>query len=156
MLEDNIVEIFQAQPGKKLLIITIGNELRGDDGVGPYIAENCAPLREDITLINAWDKPENCIDEAIEVNPDRTLIIDAADFGGEIGEVRLIPEDIIPQSTLSTHTFPIPIISRMIAEDTSSRVDFIGIQPYNIAFGEKMDQRVLDSAEEIILLIRKR
>lgn len=140
-----------SKPSKGItLFITVGNSFRSDDGVGPYIAERIGLLLENTVILNAGDKPENIIDSAIEIKPARTIIIDAADFGGTPGEVRLIPEDLVPDNTLSTHTFPLRVITRVIAEDTGSEVFFLGIQPAGMALGEGLSEEVRKSADAII------
>ena len=135
------------------LIITVGNPLRSDDGVGPYIAKNCLRLKPGLVLLDAGDKPENIIDEAVRQLPKKAVIIDAAIFGGQVGEARLIANDQIPQTTLSTHTFPLPVIAKMVEEDTKAKVLFIGIQPAKIDLGEGLTEPVKKTADEIIKLI---
>lgn len=135
------------------LVITIGNNLRSDDGVGPYIAGKISSPRKNIIVMNAGDRPENIIDSAVESRPSQTIIIDAADFGGLPGEMRIIPEYAIPDKPLSTHSFPLRIISRLLAEDTGSEVFFLGIQPESMAFGEGLSLKVMRAAEEVIKLI---
>jgi hydrogenase 3 maturation protease len=131
------------------LIITVGNSLRSDDGIGPYIANNFKGNAK-FTLLNAGDKPENAVDKASQHKPAKTVIIDAANFGGKVGEARIIPGEAIPNTTLSTHTFPLKVISKIIAEDTKSKVYFLGIQPKSVELGEKMDPAVVETAKEIL------
>ena len=154
LLDDEIVDLVRSSIDKKTLIITIGNTFRSDDGVGPFIAENLDGLLDNFTLINAFDKPENIIDEAIEASPERTLIIDAANFGGLPGEIRIIPGEYIPNSTLTTHTFPIKIIAKMLEEDTGCELFFIGIQPKLLELGEGLSSEVVQTAEEIIKILK--
>lgn len=73
-----------------LLAITIGNRFRSDDGVGPFIARQIKKSKKNVIVINAEDKPENIIDRAIQLKPCKVIIIDAANFGGMPGEIRLI------------------------------------------------------------------
>lgn len=135
------------------LVITVGNYLRSDDSVGPYIAGNIHSPRKNLIVLDAGDRPENFIDRAVEANPTKTIIIDAADFGGVPGELRIIPEHVIPDKPLSTHSFPLSIIARLLAEDTGSEVSFLGIQPENMDFGEGLSPKVKSAADEIIKLI---
>lgn len=131
------------------LIITVGNSLRSDDGIGPYIANRFKGNGKFI-LLDAGDKPENAVDKAAKFKPAKTVIIDAANFGGKVGEARIIPEEAIPNTTLSTHTFPLKIISSIITEDTKTKVYFLGIQPKSVELGEKMDGAVIETAKEIL------
>ncbi len=138
------------------LIITIGNALRKDDGVGPYIAEKIKQsLPENIALINAGDTPENCIDEAVGYNPKKVIFIDAGNFDVKPGTVSVIPEDAIPQNSLSTHSFPLPIVCGIIREDTGAEIVFIGIQIKDISFGEGICSEVKFGADKIIEIIEE-
>lgn len=156
MLDEQVRKILSPGKDGKTLIITVGNSLRQDDGVGPYIA-GCLTgrLPPEVVLLNAGDRPENAIETAIMHRPVKTVIIDAALFGATPGRVKFIREEEIPTATLSTHSFPIPVLSRLIAEDTGSKVFFVGIQARNVAFGEGISQQVKEAADEIIKYLLK-
>ena len=149
----DIEDIFHPQASGKTLIVTVGNPYRSDDGVGPYIAGGVSSPKNHIIILNAGERPENIIFKAIEIKPKRTIIIDAADFMGKPGEVRIIPEGAVPDVIHSTHSFPLNIVSRMIAEDTGSEIYFIGIQYENMAYGEVLTPEVKASADRIIELL---
>jgi len=153
LLNEEIKRIFRPSDGQTTLIITVGNTLRSDDGIGPYIAEGINKDLKDLILLNTGDKPENVIDQAMALHPGKTIIIDAADFRGKGGEIRLIPNDLIPQNSLSTHTFPLQVVAQLIEEDTGSKVYFIGIQPENVGLGEGLSPSVKEAGDSIIFFI---
>lgn len=154
MLTNEIKKFLDEIVKEKVLIITIGNDFRSDDGVGPYIFEHLKDYSKNLSLLNAGDKPENIIDEAVALKPKKTIIIDAADFDGLPGEIRIIPQEFIPNSTLSTHTFPPNIIAKIIEEDTKSEVVFLGIQPVKVELGEVLSESVKKSADDLIKFIQ--
>ena len=121
MLTADVIELLKPESNGPLLVITVGNRLRSDDGVAPYIAEHAKRPKNGIIILDAGERPEDIVGKAIEVRPGRVVIIDAADFGGEPGEVRAIPEEFIPENPISTHRFPLRIISRLVTEDTGAR-----------------------------------
>lgn len=135
----------------KTVIVTVGNPLRSDDGVGEYIAE----LLEEqppscFVLVRGGFTPENVVEEVVAHGPKKTIVIDAASFGGVPGEVRVLKEEEIVTTTLSTHVFPLPILARIIAEDTKSRVVFVGIEPCCVTFGKGLSQEVRRTAWDIV------
>lgn len=133
------------------LILTIGNTLRSDDGIGPYIAEGLEKLNiHNLKVVNAGERPEGLIDEVGKYNPEKTIIIDAACFNGKSGEIRVIPNEAMDDFTLSTHTFPVKVIAKMIEEDTECRVCFLGIQPEKVSLGEGLSEKVREAGDEII------
>ncbi len=150
LLTDEIKKTLNLELKEKTLIITIGNKLRSDDSIALYIAEKIKNLPDYITLINAENKPENVIDSAVSMMPSKTIFIDAANFNGFPGEIRLIPYELIPESTLSTHTFPLKIIIKILEEDTKSKVYFLGIQIKDASLGEIISKKVKETADEII------
>lgn len=154
MLTADVIELLKLKSSGPLLVITVGNRLRSDDGIAPYIAEQAKRPKNGIIILDAGDRPENTVWKAIETRPERVVIIDAADFGGEPGEVRAIPEDCLPENPISTHKFPLRVISQLVTEDTGAKVDFICIQPESTGFGEGLSERVKAAAEEIAGMLR--
>lgn len=150
-LTGDVLDVLKSGTGSDLFL-TVGNSFRSDDGVGPYLA---AQLKQtSVRVLDAGHTPENIIDEAIEINPSRMIILDAADFGGQPGEVRLISEDAIPETTFSTHMIPMNVVSKLIAERTNAKIIFIGIQPKTVAFGETLSPEVMRAADAIMNAIR--
>jgi hydrogenase maturation protease HycI len=136
------------------LVITAGNTFRSDDGLGPYIASQLKEVQK-IKVIDAGFTPENIVDEAIRLQPETIVFIDAANFGGTPGEVRIISEELIPETALSTHQIPLNVISKLIANSTQASVSFVGIQAAKMSLGEGLSEEVKQSAEEIINFLNK-
>lgn len=141
------------KPGLNI-ILTVGNTLRCDDAVGPYIAGRLnRSLR--LKVIDAGDKPQNVIDEVINLKPCAVFIIDAADFQGRPGEIRLVNSSQISESSLSTHSIPLSVIAGIISQDVGCPVSFLGIQPKNVSLGENISFEVINAAKKVIEKINK-
>ena len=151
LLTAEIINVL-ALPPRTTLFITAGNTLRSDDGVGPYIAGQLE-LNPNIKVINAGVMPENIVDEVISLSPAAIIIIDAADFGGPAGAVRIIPEENIPQVTLSTHMIPLNVVTGIINDSICADIYFVGIQPESVALGEGLSPKVLQSAKALIRVV---
>lgn len=150
MLTVELKDIFTPSAKGKLLVVTVGNSLRSDDGIGIYIAKHIEKCKKNIIILNADSKPENIIDKAVQIKPQKVVIIDAADFGGRAGEIRLIKKTDIQSASLSTHSFSLSIIAGIIEEDTGADVFFLGIQPRSVRLGEGLSKSVRKAAEKII------
>ena len=146
-------EIFQTS-SKPSLIITAGNSFRNDDGVGPYIASQIKSFKG-VQVMDAGNTPENIIDEVIELHPVHIIIIDAADFSGTPGETRLIPEENVSETSLSTHRIPMTVISKLIQDSIDCKTTFVGIQPKTVTMGEGLSSEVKTSADEIVRVIKE-
>ncbi len=141
-------------PEKGLLLICVGNSLRGDDGVGPYIAGALSEEMEGLTVYDAGMNPENCLAVCDQIQPGKVVFIDAANWEGTPGDIRLIPEELIPLQTISTHTFPLSTLGALIKEDQSVEVKYIGIQLASAHLGDAMCEAVRTAAHELIRIIQ--
>ncbi|MCD6414486.1 MAG: hydrogenase 3 maturation endopeptidase HyCI [Candidatus Diapherotrites archaeon] len=108
------------------LLLGVGNEQNGDDGIGPFVAKS-------INLpgwkgVNCSITPENFTGIARKEEPELLLMVDAADMGLEPGEIRIIPKGRIDELVISTHYMPLSILMRYLS-DSASKVIFVGIQP---------------------------
>lgn len=132
------------------MVITIGNPLRADDGVGPFIGEQVAD-HDGLLVLNALMNPEDIVEDAIGYKPEKMIVIDAADFGGVPGEIRIIPLDQLQHYTvLSTHYFPIHVSLGLIREETGAELVILGIQPASVEFGDPMSEEVRQTARLVI------
>jgi len=144
-------EILSAlRPEGRTVIITIGNSLRADDGVGPFIGGQ-VPDRDGLLVLDALMNPENIVEDAIAYQPEKMIVIDAADFGGAPGEIRVIPLDQLQHYTvLSTHHFPVHVSLGIIQEETGADLTILGIQPASVEFSEAMSEEVRETAQTVI------
>ena len=149
LLAGNLINLLTPKEFSHTLIITVGNCFRADDGAGPYIA-SCLKQSSKLSVIDAGYAPENIIDQAVKLSAPRIIFIDAADFGGAPGELRLIDSQDIPQASLSTHSIPLPVVSRILYEDTKAKIYFIGIQPESVEYKEGLSGKVKTAADALI------
>jgi len=152
LLTDEIKIILTPVNNSVTAVILVGNSLRSDDGVGPYIAKNLKSSNS-FVIFNAKEKPENIIEDVVKLKPNKTIIIDAANFKGKIGEVKIIPNEQLSEIVFSTHVFPLKAIANIIIKDTSTDLYFLGIQPKNMHLGEGLSTEIKASADEIIKFI---
>ncbi|MBO8131652.1 MAG: hydrogenase maturation protease [Candidatus Marinimicrobia bacterium] len=137
---------------KKILIIGIGNELRGDDRAGLILAEkvfeNLSIFIPTIKKIIAGTNPENYIEKMIKFSPELIIIFDSSDFGAEPGTVQLFRREDISNNSISTHAYSIGIIEDYIKRSINSDVFYVLIQKKNTEFGRKISREVLKGIEE--------
>jgi hydrogenase maturation protease HycI len=146
MSEDLKIRIKEALKGK-FMVICIGNELRGDDGVGIYIGR-----RIKNALVTEF--PESYIHRIRDERPESILFIDAVDFGGEPGSIIFSELKEIP-SAISTHKLPLSLLIKILEEEgIKTRAYILGVQPKNIELGENLSPEVRRSAEILISILR--
>lgn len=141
--------------------MTIGNTLRGDDGLGPLLSERLytrLSLLEDkdtdnIYLLNAESTPENHTLEIRNLKPSHIIIIDAVEYDAKPGEMLVIDKEQIDTFNISTHSFPISFIINYIEKTVGSKVLTIGIQPKEMNLINRVSDEVKESVEKLCDMI---
>ncbi len=138
-------------PKGRTLVITLGSTLRADDGVGPYVCSHVKFSRPDLRLLDAGTTPENIAQTAIDWKPDKIILIDAAHFQGEAGELRVIPLEAINQSTImSTHSFPLSVTFSIVKEDTGAELAVVGVQAKSLDYREGLSPEVEEAGRKLV------
>ncbi|MBN2187068.1 MAG: hydrogenase maturation peptidase HycI [Dehalococcoidia bacterium] len=154
----------------KEIILGIGNTLKGDDGIGIYIAESInkylqeceerskksrfTGARRELIAINCGTTPENYTSIIRKYNPDRLILVDAADMGLSPGSCRIIPPERIEVMHLSTHNMPLSFFISYVSEFCRYIV-LIGVQSEKMDFGTGLSSAVKRSEEYVAKLIIK-
>lgn len=139
---------------RRVVLVGVGNPIRGDDAVGPRIIEllESRPL-ENVLLLNTETVPEAFTGKVEAFKPTHVLVIDAANFRGNPGDTRLVKGEEIGGRTLSTHSLSLSIFISLIEESIGIGVLLLGIQPGSIVLGEPMtlivEERALSVAETL-------
>lgn len=130
----------------------VGNELLGDDGVGPFIADRFnAPGWKTLSCGTA---PENFTSVIRHSSPELVVIIDAAEMGLPAGTARVIREQDIEDVSIGTHQQPLSLLIAYLRGFTGE-VILIGIQPVGTIPGDPLSQPVKEAADEIMQIIRE-
>ncbi|WGI17194.1 hydrogenase 3 maturation endopeptidase HyCI [Methanonatronarchaeum sp. AMET-Sl] len=147
-------EIHQlAENKQKIILCGIGNDIKGDDAVGPYITNQVKETNR-IKTIDCGKNPENHIKKIVTKKPDLLLLIDSTKFGGEPGDIVITKPSEIEKTTITSHRMPLPIFIEILNERIKNlETILIGIQPQQIVLGKKMSKPVKQTAENIIEII---
>lgn len=141
---------------KKSVILGIGNDIKADDGVGPFIITQLQRIiPKGIELINASTVPENFITHLIEEKPSFILVIDAALMGLEPGTIRLIDKETIGGIAFSTHQLPLTFFIEYLENNLKTTILVLGIQPLTDEFAQPISQPVQLAAQQIITTLSK-
>ena len=139
------------EKSEKSVILGIGNDLKADDGIGPYIINQLQnQIPESIELIDASTVPENFITHLIESSPSFILIIDAALMNIPPGTIRLIDKETIGGVAFSTHQLPLTFFIEYLEKNLQTTIYVLGIQPYSNEFTQPLSKVVQTAAQEII------
>ena len=137
-----------------VVVMCIGNQDGGDDGIGPYIANQLHKKHpDDVVVLDCGVSPENYTSVAKRHHPHTLLLIDAADMGLPAGEIRIVPEKKIGTMHLSTHGISIALLTEFLKQDIKEII-IIGIQPKKMS--GSMSTRVRQRGEHLIDMVQKK
>ncbi|MFO7675372.1 MAG: hydrogenase 3 maturation endopeptidase HyCI [bacterium] len=137
-------------------VLAVGNRQRGDDAVGPLIADQLESA-PGLLVLDAGLSPENYLGPLTRFRPNALLIIDACDFGGEPGEHRLCGRaelERLAGGSVSTHTLPLSLTVTMLEMELEVRIDFLGIQPASLELAERLSGPVAAALPGLVELVR--
>jgi len=106
-------------------------------------------------LLNTETVPEAFTGKVAEHKPTHVLLLDAANFRGELGDVKLIESSKIGGQAISTHSLPLTIFISYIEKTLDVKVLLLGVQPRNTEFYSEMSSEVAETAEEVAALLAK-
>ena len=133
----------------KLIVLGVGNVLKCDDGVGPFIIKK---LKQDdieserLLFINAETVPENFTGKIRKEKPTHLIIVDACLMGGEPGDIKIVDEHDFANIGISTHSMSLSFFVRYLEKDTDFRIIFIGIEPESMDYSENLTENVEKTA----------
>ena len=138
----------------KVVIVGIGNILRGDDGFGPALIGRLKGKVKAVCL-DAGSAPENYTGKIVKEKPDTILIVDALHLGLSPGDYEILKKDEIAKSGLSTHDISPNMFIEYLEDQTKADIYMLGVQPKNLSFGEEMSDSLKNTLVEITDLIKE-
>lgn len=137
----------------KLIVLGVGNELKSDDGVGPFIIKKLKDENienKNLLFIDAKTVPENFTGKIRKENPTHLIIVDACLMDSNPGDMQIVDKNDFAGIGISTHSMSLSFFVRYLEKDTEIKVIFVGIEPETMDWGEKPTQDVEKSAKEFI------
>ena len=134
---------------ENVVILGFGNRLWADDGAGSIAAEALGRL-PGLTAIDAGMTPENYLETVARSEPNSVLLIDATDFGGLAGEMKLIDPDELAQSGLSTHSGSPAMLARYLEARCSAKVALLAIQPVETRASQQLSNSVAAAIKALV------
>ena len=146
-MRSDLERLAEALAGR-VCVVGIGNRLAGDDGAGSAVAERVAG-RIAGRVIDAGVAPENHLEPMLLDEPDTILLVDAVDFGGAPGEVRILDARALATGGLSTHATSLRMVRDYLSARSPARVVLVGIQPGHLRLGDGLSAEVQASVTAV-------
>ena len=122
-------------------VLGVGNRQRRDDGAGSLIAQALEPRMTGL-VVDGGSVPENYLEKLVQSNPDTIVIIDAVEFAGLPGEIRLLDPYALAPGRVSTHGASLELSARYLRARTHAQLSLLAIQPVEVGPGEGLSEAV--------------
>jgi hydrogenase 3 maturation protease len=146
-----------AEDHNKIIFLCIGNDMRGDDAVGPLLAgklEEIYKNEQDILVINAETVPENYTGLIRRETPSHIIFVDAVEMMKKPGTIKLVQSNEIANYSISTHAMPLSFMIKYLESFTDAKKLLIGIQPKNIEMHHPVSSEVKASIDKLTKIIQ--
>jgi hydrogenase maturation protease len=144
-LKDQLIHFIEG----RVCLLGIGNRYHHDDALGPYLAE-ALESRPDYDVIDAGVIPEDYIEMTAHKHPETILMVDATDFGGEPGEVRLLYPEHVGYSGVSTQAGSLRMLAEFLQARTHARVGLLAVQPADVSDGKGLSPPVSKTLDDLL------
>jgi len=141
----------------KLIVLGVGNELKSDDGIGPFIIRKLKEENienENLFFIDGETVPENFTGKIRKENPTHLIIVDACLMDSHPGDMQIVDKDNFASIGISTHSLSLSFFVRYLERDTEFKIIFVGIEPETMDWGENPTFEVRKAAEEFIEILK--
>lgn len=142
---------------EKLIILGVGNELKSDDGVGPFIIKRLTDevvQNEGLIFIDAQTVPENFTGKIRKENPTHVIIVDACLMDKKPGEMQIVDKYNFANIGISTHSMSLSYFVKYLEKDTDFKIIFVGIEPETMDWGDEPTSEVKNAAFEFIEILK--
>lgn len=143
---------------EKLIILGVGNELKCDDGVGPYIIKSLkheiVEDKDNLLFIDAQTVPENFTGKIRLEKPTHLIIVDACLMGCNPGDMKLVDKNDFADIGISTHSMSLSFFVKYLEKDNDFRIVFVGIEPESMDFADKPTSKVEEAANKFITILK--
>ncbi len=139
------------------MILGIGNDMRGDDGVGSVLAQELMKLfheRENIIVFDAKTVPENFTGAIRAKHPSHVILVDAVKMNKKPGDTQLITKEQIDNFNVSTHAMPLSFLIKYLESTCGAKLIILGIQPKNMNLVGEISMEIQESIDEILKLFK--
>ena len=146
---------------KRIAVLGIGSELRGDDVAGLLAAQQIEKntqgksVTPQIQVFIGETAPENLTGEIKKFQPTHLIIIDAAQLNKKPGHIKIMEPETIGGTTFCTHSLPLKVMIGYLLESFKFQAIIIGIQPKTLVFGAQPTKEVVAAAKHLAETITK-
>jgi hydrogenase 3 maturation protease len=155
--EEDIVRALAEKVSRPVVVIGAGSDLRGDDAFGLEAARaiEAGGGIEGVEVLEGGVSPENLAERAARSSPRTVLVLDAARFGGEPGELRLIDPGELSAGLPSTHAASLELLAEYLARRCGAGTLLLVAEPASTAAGAALSRELSRAARRAAEVVKK-
>jgi hydrogenase 3 maturation protease len=148
-MSNNPLESIKGYLKNNTAIVGIGNTLKADDGAGPSLISRLQGKTR-ARLFDCGEVPENYLRPIIKSGPQTILVVDASDWGGSAGEIRLIRKEEVNPLSFSTHNASIVLFLDYLQKELPlANIFIIGVQAGSRDLAQTLSPKVEAALDEL-------
>jgi hydrogenase 3 maturation protease len=137
----------------KVIVVGMGQTLRGDDALGPVVAgdlQGSLMEGESVMILDTGPAPENFTGAIRRFGPDLVLLVDAAELGESAGKIQLLDQRACTGVSASTHSLPPSVIADYLSREMDCEIALLGIQSFRTDVGLPLSDPVRSAADRVV------
>jgi hydrogenase 3 maturation protease len=132
----------------KVVLVGIGNPLRGDDAFGPRLIERLTGKVRAV-CIDAGTAPESYTGKIVKEKPDTIVLVDVVHLNQSPGDYALLGKAEIIKSGFTTHDMSPSLFIEYLESQTQADIYLLGVQPQTLAMGAEMSEPVKRALDKL-------
>ena len=137
----------------KIVILGIGNEIKGDDALGPNVVLKLNELfkeNDNVIVFDGGTVPENYTGLIRKEKPSHIILVDAVEMKKDPGYIRVVQKDEIANYNISTHAMPVSFLIKFMETTIGAEIILVGVQPKSMELAEEISKEVEKSIEIVV------
>jgi len=142
----------------KIVILGIGNEIKGDDALGPNVVLKLNELfkeNDNVIVFDGGTVPENYTGLIRKEKPSHIILVDAVEMKKDPGYIRVVQKDEIANYNISTHAMPVSFLIKFMETTIGAEIILVGVQPKSMELAEEISKEVEKSIEIVVKTLLK-
>lgn len=126
---------------RRVVLVGIGNPLRGDDAAGCLVARRLAGT-PGLTVVPSDETPERDVPRIVDLKPDLVILADAVAMGRPPGTVEVLGTGALAGYLPTTHRLPLTLLADILRRASRAEVVVLAIQPGRVELGAAVSPEV--------------
>lgn len=139
---------------RRVVLVGIGNPLRGDDAAGCLVAARLAGT-PGVMVVQSDETPERDVPRIVDLEPDLVILADAVAMGRPPGAIEVMEPGALGGYLPTTHRLPLALLADILRRASSAEVVVLAIQPGRVELGADVGPEVSAAVQHAADWVRR-